>query len=1150
MAQIAKSVSGLRASATKEASAKKQELANNPPSMERPTGAPITKAQAQNIPDAAALPNRPDPKSVEKVPEGADLETPEPAPVPDGPKPAIDRVGRPAVTETEDGKVSPDAAQAMRSQLANLPTEDPSLRMQAGPAPKVKLDGNADPAKMVEQHGEFREKVTEARAKGAAEAAQPMGENKLFPDVQPETLTAEVGGGGGAGAAAGGGGSGGGAAGAGGVAAGGGAAGAAAGGDASDAVGIIAEEKKGDAVRSAVSSAKTQASDAQSQHATELIQAQTEHAKAVAAAEEKSADEQKRAREQARGDVAAARGSWTSAQQSELSESDEKASAKVSEQAEEIAAKKSEADSKAQDEIQSGNEKAEAERQKAAQQAQHEKAKGQRESGGIFGWVASKAKSFFDSIKQAISAVLEAARKAIKEAIELAKKAAVAVIEAARKAAVALVKAAGDFLIELGGALLANFPALREKWENAIKGFVAAAEDAINKAAEALKNAAVALLDAYAAAWDAALGLLEKGLNAAVDFVAKQVDGAIKFAKGIADKLGAFVQLVGDVADDPIGWISNLGAAVVDGIKNHLWSAFKSAVNQWFQAKVQGLLSVGATVWKLVTGELGFSEIAKMAWGAIQAMIPPTLVRILIEKLVAMIVPAAGALMVIIEGLQAAWGTISQIIQALETFIAFLKAVKGGGAGPKFAAALAQAAIVVLDFVANFLLLKLGKGLKALAGKLKGIARRLMKKKRAMKSKRGKASGRARRRKTTGPRRRKRPTAAAKRRRKKDPNQKRQDKKQRDRRRARQIVDRVAAALGKPVSAETPEEAVKKKRSKANTLKARFRGRTPRGMRLVVRLDESVAGVRQDKDVDFTVSVNPSKRSSAKVTGLKTLLERFASNLAPAHPAAKPDIKKSVSKVEKSGRTIKSFGQLKGVIRRTPPLSAVYQSPLSSAKAFGKAMSGLLRAAITTAKAKRGVNEPARSGEVNVVRGKVSAGASSAAAQAKSLLQSTVFKAGGQGRVAKKLQDVALQFLQGGELAQRPTGVREGREVEREIQEKLGVKPGESEKSAFSDVQTRKTTKPDLPVGDRFGVTDIKDVRKLSQSAQTRAQGAGASTLGTSQNLIVTDKTEEISGPLRESIFESGGQIFRFDKETKTFSTLTDADFNGPRIKR
>ena len=50
------------------------------------------------------------------------------------------------------------------------------------------------------------------------------------------------------------------------------------------------------------------------------------------------------------------------------------------------------------------------------------------------------------------------------------------------------------------------------------------------------------------------------------------------------------------------------------------------------------------------------AKIGQLAWGAIKAMIPPTLVRILVEKLVAMLVPVAGAVMVIIEGLKAAWG--------------------------------------------------------------------------------------------------------------------------------------------------------------------------------------------------------------------------------------------------------------------------------------------------------------------------------------------------------------------------------------------------------------------------------------------------------------------------------------------------------------
>src|SRR6185369_13463872 len=98
------------------------------------------------------------------------------------------------------------------------------------------------------------------------------------------------------------------------------------------------------------------------------------------------------------------------------------------------------------------------------------------------------------------------------------------------------------------------------------------------------------------------------------------------------------------------------------------------------------------------------------------------LIAILIEKLVAMIVPAAGALMAIIEGLQAAWGTISRIIAAFGAFMAFLLAVKGGGAGALFAAVLASAAVVVLDFVANWLLKKLASAARKVGAKLKGLA--------------------------------------------------------------------------------------------------------------------------------------------------------------------------------------------------------------------------------------------------------------------------------------------------------------------------------------------------------------------------------------------------------------------------------------------
>jgi hypothetical protein len=92
----------------------------------------------------------------------------------------------------------------------------------------------------------------------------------------------------------------------------------------------------------------------------------------------------------------------------------------------------------------------------------------------------------------------------------------------------------------------------------------------------------------------------------------------------------------------------------------------------------------------------------------------------------------------VIESLQATWGTISQLIASINLFVDFLKAVKGGSAGPAFAKALASAGIVLLDFVANFLIAKLGSALKKLAGKLKGLAKRLMKKGKGKKGKKKK----------------------------------------------------------------------------------------------------------------------------------------------------------------------------------------------------------------------------------------------------------------------------------------------------------------------------------------------------------------------------------------------------------------------------
>ncbi len=88
----------------------------------------------------------------------------------------------------------------------------------------------------------------------------------------------------------------------------------------------------------------------------------------------------------------------------------------------------------------------------------------------------------------------------------------------------------------------------------------------------------------------------------------------------------------------------------MDGIKNHLWAALKTAVQGWFNDKVEELLGLGKSVWNLLTkGGIALAQVGKMVWEGLKAAIPPALIAMLVERLVAMIVPAAGAIMAIIQ---------------------------------------------------------------------------------------------------------------------------------------------------------------------------------------------------------------------------------------------------------------------------------------------------------------------------------------------------------------------------------------------------------------------------------------------------------------------------------------------------------------------
>jgi len=719
------------------------------------------------------------PKAPAETPAGQSQPTPEPEPLPaPGPAPT-EAIAPPRVSDTAEGTVSREDATRVAASVSSMPTTDPGLNASAGPPPQLAKVGDADPSQMQDQRAELDATIAEQKTQGAADAAAPAGENEVRDRTPRASLQAPK-------LAA---------------PAAGGAGGAAVADD--EAVGIVAEQKQGAEVRAAMAQAQGDMAAKRADHQSKVAEEKDKSNAEIAALKEDNAAQQQAEKDKVRSEVGKARGDWTAEQNAEVHKTNEKARGEIAKGNEKIAKEEAQSNEKAaqhitEGETEAGDHKAQAEKEAAEKKREAERKK-QEDSGGIFGWIASKVTAFFDALKSAITKVFDAAKKLVKAAIDKAKKLAVAVIEKARQAVVGLIKAVGAALIALGDVLLAAFPGLKKKWRAFIESKVKAAEDAVNKLADALKKGVTKLLDALGKAFEFLLDAYKKAMFAVLDAAKSVAMGAINFAKNVAQALGTFVVLIKDIARNPGQWISNLGAAVIDGIKNHLWKAFKAAVKEWFNSKLEALLGIGTTIWNVLKkGGIALKEVGQMAFEALKAAIPMALIQILVEKLVSMIVPAAGAVLAIIEGLQAAWGTIQRIIAALGKFVAFLKAVKGGGAGPQFADMLAAAAIVVIDFVANWLLRRLRGPASKVGAKVKAIAQKIMAKIKKAAKKVGKAlkkagakvkrKFKAGKKKFDAWRAKRKAKKDARKKGKEDPNKKKKDKEEAKRERLRKAV--------------------------------------------------------------------------------------------------------------------------------------------------------------------------------------------------------------------------------------------------------------------------------------------------------------------------------------------------------------------------
>ncbi len=623
----------------------------------------------------------------------------------EGPNPG-DRVAAPHVADDASNQVSPQEVQQVQGAVEDVRTTDPALNTTVGPARKVELTGESDPARTDQQAAKLKDSSTRILGVGREDAAKPMGEDRIYPDVPQETLTASVPGGGGKGG------------------------GARAGGavDTKPGIGIVTQQERGPQIQAAVGQGQSQLgseqakqkqgeADARRQNQAEVDQAVADNAQAQAGERGDAAEKVKAEREQ-----------WRTEQDQKVTTADQDSDAEHKDKTDQIGKKRTETDKDVQDRQQQDNQKIQDKRKEAEEKAQKEKDRKKEESEGWWGWVKSKVKAAFDALVEAVTKVFDYFRGLINDIIDGFRKFADWAIDQARKFAVDLISKLADALIAICDVLLAAFPELRDKFRKKIEEWRDKAIAKVNEWADKLKNAVNKLLDVLAAGLNALLNALEAGLKAAIEAVRKAVMDAIDFVQKAIAVFGEFAVLIGDIASDPGGWLKKLGSAAIDGIQHYLWGAIKSAVRTWFNEKVESVVGLTSTIINvLVKGCISMAQIGRMAWQAIVASLPGMIISLVIEKLVSMIVPAAGAIMAIIQGLVAAWNTISKIVAAISKFVTFLKAVKSGSAACLFADAVASGVVALLDFISNFLLSKLKGAGKAVGTKLKGIAQKILK---------------------------------------------------------------------------------------------------------------------------------------------------------------------------------------------------------------------------------------------------------------------------------------------------------------------------------------------------------------------------------------------------------------------------------------
>ncbi|MEU8852458.1 DUF4157 domain-containing protein [Streptomyces sp. NPDC048564] len=595
--------------------------------------------------------------------------------------------------------------------ILGLPTKDDGLQnTRVGDAPRLPLENDSDPQRTDEQGHKLDERKNELHQSGRADAGLPMGEDQLYPDVPKETLTGKVAGGKGGAKASG--------------------PRSVSGGVPIESASAVAEHDRGPQIQAGFAQGRQQMGQerqAKDKKSTDDRRQYDEDLKReVDASGKKQAD----ARDKGRSDISDSRDQWRKEQDDKVSEIDGKKGKKYDQVRKDITKKEEDTDKDVDKRTEDDNKKIETEQTNAEQDAEKKQNEGKDDADNWLEEAIEKLKEFFEGLKNAIKGIFEKARQVVTDVIDKFKQQVFKLIDDARNWVIDQINTFADALIALGDELLADYPAMRDKWRRTIDGARDWAVQKVNEFADALKEVAGKLLDGLCGALLAGLDVLETGLLAAVDVAESVTVGALEFGAAAVAALGEWAAIFNDIVSDPGDWISKAGAAAETGAKEHLFNEIKTAVRAWFNQKIQEIIGIPMEDFQaLLDGGVTVDQMAQMAWDEALPQLPVIIGVMVVEKVVAKLIPGAGWVMAIIDALQTAWGALSEILAAFGLFMDFLKSVKSGNGALPFAKAVAAGVVALLELVYTFLIEGVGRFMGKVADRLGDMLKKIRTKK-------------------------------------------------------------------------------------------------------------------------------------------------------------------------------------------------------------------------------------------------------------------------------------------------------------------------------------------------------------------------------------------------------------------------------------